>query len=345
MPADDLDPDWDDLRSFLRAAEARSLAGAARALRVEHTTVGRRLSALERSLGAALFARGPGGLRLTPLGVKVAPAIEEVERAVRAVRDLVRAERVRVRLAVPSGFAGFFASGLAAFRKRRADITLEIVSGARPVDLKRGEADLALRVGPVGDKDLIVRKLGDSGWSLYASPAYLARRPARAELDDLAGHEVIGYDASLAGTPAAQWIEARSKGASIVLRGREMTDMLAAALGGVGVAALSCYFGDAEPGLRRLSSAVIARREISLVYPREARLAEPVREVIRFVVALMRENALRLSGVGSQTRPRIEELKGLAGRVDLDLDLARSRRRPAAVVEVPHSRRPRREHS
>ena len=67
MAADD-ELDWDDLRYFLRAAQAGTLAGAARAMGVDHSTIGRRLRALERALGAPLVVRAPDGLHLTPLG-------------------------------------------------------------------------------------------------------------------------------------------------------------------------------------------------------------------------------------------------------------------------------------
>src|ERR1051326_5941843 len=75
---------WDDLR-FLRAAlRAGSLAGAARALRVEHTTVGRRLSALERVLGAPVVVRAPDGLRPTAIGAELAPLLDDIDRIVNA---------------------------------------------------------------------------------------------------------------------------------------------------------------------------------------------------------------------------------------------------------------------
>jgi DNA-binding transcriptional LysR family regulator len=83
--------DWDDLRYFLRALEAKSLAGAARSLGVEHSTVGRRLSALERSLGASLVLRGPHGLQLTALGEKLAPLVHDMGRAaIGFVRTVIR---------------------------------------------------------------------------------------------------------------------------------------------------------------------------------------------------------------------------------------------------------------
>ena len=288
--------DWDDLRYFLRAVEARTLAGAARATGVEHTTIGRRLTALERSLGAPLFLRGPDGLQLTPLGEKVAPLVEDVERAVLAVCDLVASQKARVRLAVPSGFTKLFADRLAQLRADHPDLSLELVSGARAADLKKGEADLAIRSGPVADQELVVRKLCESGWSLYASEAYLARRPAPVDLDDLAGHELIGFDTALAAVPAAKWLERRAAVATMALRSREMTDMVTAAASGVGLAVLPCLLGDAEPSLRRLTPQVVATSTLSLVYRREARLSDGVRAVIRFVVELMREHADRIGG-------------------------------------------------
>jgi DNA-binding transcriptional LysR family regulator len=292
------DLDWDDLRYFLRAVHSRTLAGAARDMGVEHTTIGRRLTALERSLGAPLVLRGPEGLRLTPLGERVSPLVEEVERAVRAVRDAVASHRARVRLAVPSGFARLFAPGVAQLCRDNPGLALELMSGSQLVDLKRGEADLAIRSGPVADKDLVVRKLGESGWSLYASEAYLARRSGPIDPDDLSGHDVIGYDVALAALPAAEWIETRAARATVVLRNREMTDMVAAAASGVGLAALPCILADDEPALRRLTDDVIATRSLSLVYRRESRLSDSVRAVIRFVTDTLQQHAARIRGTG-----------------------------------------------
>lgn len=263
---------------------------------VDHTTIGRRLTSLERSLGAALFLRGADGLQLTALGEKMLPVAEEVERAVAAVRVLCAAQRPRVRLAVPSGFTNFFTEGLAALRSELPELSLELVSGARLVDLKRGEADLAIRIGPVTDEDLVVKKLCQAGWSLYAADAYLARRSAPTDPNDLSGHDLIGFDASLAGLPAARWLEQRAANATVVLRSREMTDMVAASLSGIGLAVLPCLLGDGEPTLRRLTPEPVATRPVSLVYRREVKLAEPVQAVIRFVVQVMRERGDAMLG-------------------------------------------------
>ena len=289
--------DWDDLRYFLRAAETSSLSGASRAMGVEHTTIGRRLTALERSLGAPLVVRGPEGLKLTLLGTQVAPLAEEVERGIAAINDLVAVQKARVRLATPSGFAQLLSESLVQLRADHPGISLEIVGGARSADLRRGEAHLALRVGPIEDQDLVARKLCETGFSLYAAEAYLARRPPPADVDDLAGHEIIGFDPILAPSPAARWIEEHAAGAAIVMRIREMTDVLSAAREGIGLAMLPCILGDEEPSLARLTPRVLASSPLSLVYSREARMSEPVRAVIGFVTTVVRRHARRFRGV------------------------------------------------
>jgi DNA-binding transcriptional LysR family regulator len=288
--------DWDDLRYFLEAARARTLAGAARKLGTDHTTVGRRLAALERALGAALVLRGPDGLRLTDLGERLLPSAEQIERTVLSLRDLAQQGVVRVRLAVPSGFARLFVAGLGALRTEHPELLLEIVSGARIVDLEQSEADLAVRGAPVDDGDLIARRLCAVGWSLYAAPSYLARRPSPQRLDDLGGHDLIGFHASLAQMPPALWLEQRASRAQVVLRSREMTDMVTAASIGLGLAVLPCVLADAEAGLVRLTPEVVASREIYLVYRREMRLSEPVSAVIDFVFDIIRANAESIEG-------------------------------------------------
>ena len=294
--AGDVDLHWDDLRYFLEAARAGTLAAAARTMRVEHSTIGRRLTALERALGAPVFIRAPDGLHLTLLGASLLPLAEEVEHAVARIQELTSSGQARVRLAMPSGFTKLFTANLSRLRSSFPGLTLELLSGAKPVDLEKGEADLAIRSGPVPEQGLVARPVRESGWSLYASPAYLARHSFPSDLDDLSGHELVGYDLALAEVPAAKWVEQRLGQATLALRSREMTEMMAAALSGAGLAVLPCVVADDEPGLIRVTPAVLATRNLSLVYPTEARLSPPVQAVIRFVIEVMEDNADRIAG-------------------------------------------------
>ena len=292
--ADDMN--WDDLRYFLAAVRAKTLAGAARTLGVEHTTVGRRISSLERALGAPLVLRGADGVRLTRLGERIAPRLDELERSVRGLRELASVEAMRVRLAVPSGFTRFFTAELPELCRHHPKLSLEIVSGASLVDLSSGDADLAVRTGPVSDKDLVARKLGDVGFSLYASELYTARRGRPTAPDDLRGHELIAFHESLAHVPAARWLEERAGGANVVLRSREMTDMLTAAVDGVGLAVLPCMLAHGEPRLQRLTATVVATRPVWLVHRAEARLSKEVKVVIRFAAEVMKRHASQIGG-------------------------------------------------
>ena len=303
--------DWDDLRYFLEAARAQTLAGAARKLGIEHTTIGRRLAALERALGAPLVLRGPDGLRLTPLGERLLPIAEQIERTVHGLRDLAETGVSRVRLAVPSGFARLFIAGLGALRAQNPDVMLEIVSGARLVDLEQAEADLAVRGAPVDGADLIARRLCSSGWSLYAAPSYLERRGAPENLDDLSGHDLIGYHQSLGQMPPAQWLEQRAGSARVVLRSREMIDMVAGASSGIGLAVLPCVLADVEAGLLRLTPEVLATRQLSLVYRREMRSSGAVSAVIDFVFEIIRANSALIEGTraAEQNRPDLEDVR------------------------------------
>jgi DNA-binding transcriptional LysR family regulator len=282
--------DWNDLRYFLAAARAGTLAGAARTLGVKHSTVGRRLTAVERALGAAVMIRGEHGLRLTPLGEKLLPRAEAIERSVAELQSQAVSDTAHVRVAIPTGLVKPFTPYLARFRREHPNISLEFLSSSLPADLNKGEAELALRVGPIAgvnpnaDDNLITRKIADLAWSLYASPVYLARHPPPADPRDLAGHDVLGFHSRLSALPGAKWVAEHGNTANIILINREIVEMIAAAVAGAGLAVLPCIVADIEPGLQRLTPEAFGETTLSVVYRRETALNHSVAIVIRFVI-------------------------------------------------------------
>lgn len=290
------DLDWNDLRFFLLAAQAGTLAGAARAGGVRHTTIGRRLTALERSLGASLFLRGPEGLSLTPIGEQMLPLAQKVELDMRTLRELVASRRNVVRLALPSGFVTLFADDLAMLSKEQPELTLETVGSGQFADLQRGEADLALRIGLIRDQALVARSLGEVGLSLYASMHYLRDWPMADDLSDFTGHRLIAFGAELASTPPAEWLHKHAHAASVVLRTNDMASMMDAAVSGAGLALLPCMLADTEPRLVRLTPRVLVRRELSLVYRREQRSNHAFRSVADFLIAVLRAHTAQMKG-------------------------------------------------
>jgi DNA-binding transcriptional LysR family regulator len=293
--------DWNDLRYFLAVARAGTLAGAARVLAVRHTTVGRRIEALEAALGTALFNRTPDGFALTEAGGEIRTLAEEAERAALAIERRVGGndERIAgvVRVTASDGFSGFLVRHLAALGERHPSLTVDVLTGNRFFDLTRGEADIAVRIAGTGDAaELMCRRVGASGWSVYAAAGYLARRGMPATLADLGGHAVVGFNEAMSRVLGAQWLGANARHAEVALRGDSILAALSGAIAGMGIAALPCFLADGEPTLRRLTGAVIGSKDIWLVFhPDMARKAR-VRAVIDFLAETMAREERTLSG-------------------------------------------------
>src|SRR5262249_49498009 len=141
-------------------------------------------------------------------------------------------------------------------------LTVDVLSGNAALDLARHEADLAIRFAETTQPDLIRRRLCDMAWSLYASADYLARVDVSAAPANLAGHDVIGFDPTMAGNPGALWLEDHLEGARVVVRCNSLVAALNAATVGMGIAVLPCFLADREPPLHRLTDQVVATRPI-----------------------------------------------------------------------------------
>jgi DNA-binding transcriptional LysR family regulator len=294
--------DWNDLRFFLAVARSGSLAGAARALSVEHTTVSRRLGALEADLAVRLFARGPAGLALTEGGKAILPAVETVAAQISALERTIAGGDARaagtVRLTIPESGNGYFMAKLAALRTRHSDLVIELISDNRPLDLRRGEADVAVRFANSLDQELIVRKAGVAGWSLYASPDYTARKGPVASADDMAGHDVIGFAEEMSGVEGATWLRSLRPMANVVMRGNNLTAVARAAAAGIGIAPLPCFAAADEPGLERITREIIGRRDILLVAHPDLVRVSRVRATMDFLLELFTRDAAQWSGEG-----------------------------------------------
>jgi DNA-binding transcriptional LysR family regulator len=296
--------DWNDVQFFLAIQRAQTLAGAARALKVEHTTVGRRLAAMEKALGAKLFVRTPEGFRLTRLGQEIVPLAEQAESLLLQIERVALADDDRaegtVRVTTSESFAGLLARWIAELRFMHPRVTVELLIGNAPLDLTRREADLAVRFAPTQQPNLVCRRVATLGWAPYASRGYVEAHGALPPSNMLVGHDVIGFDESLSQVPGALWLKTHGAGANVVLRSGSLPAAGKAALAGLGIAVIPCMIGDAEPELVRLVDKSIGGREAYLVvHPDLARVAR-VRVVMAFLVERFAANAAFLSGAQAQ---------------------------------------------
>lgn len=286
-------PSWDDIRFFLAIHRAGSLSAAAGPLEVTQPTCGRRLVALETSLGLRLFDRTPDGLRITMEGKTLLDAALRMEqsaedlalRATLSDRDL---EGV-VRIATTELFAcSFLVGALEQFRKKYPRIYVELVLSNTETDLLRREADIAFRFRPEASRPkpptLVARKLGDEPFLLYGADAYLDRRGAPADPDDLSDHDVVVY----AGRhPADEWCARAFARATVALSAPSMQVTGAAIATGLGLGVLPRRAARLFPALRPLSP-VVARGTGWLIVHPDLKHVPRVRVVVDTLAALYR---------------------------------------------------------
>ena len=247
---------WDDVRFFLAVARAGSLSAAARALRVGHVTVGRRIALLEKQLGVTLLTRTPDGFVTTPAGeaiLRQSAAMEsaamDLERIV-AGHDALVAGSVRVtttealasQLVVPA---------IAGLRESNPELRVDLIVGVRSLDIARREADLAIRFVRPQASDLVCRKMGEVAFSLYASKHYLESKGIPQPGQGLAGYDLITFTAS----PTAMspfFMGEQLDSARIALRCDSPVIQLRAAANKVGIVEAACFLGDAAQDLVRV---------------------------------------------------------------------------------------------
>ncbi|WP_395446432.1 LysR family transcriptional regulator (plasmid) [Aminobacter sp. UC22_36] len=250
--------DWNELRLVLSVARAGSLTAAAGLLGIDHSTVFRRLNALEQRLAVRVFERLPGGTyQLTPAGERMAAAAERMEdEALALARDIAGADgRLSGRLRVTSSETLAYSrltGHLAAFRQAHPGIVVELAIENRVLSLSRREADVALRPIRPKEGDLWGRKLAGVAWTFFASPAYVDANGGAIEgPDDLGRHALVGWEETAGGIMAADWLDRNVAGERFVYRTNSLVNQAIAARAGIGLALLPCYLGDGEPGLAR----------------------------------------------------------------------------------------------
>lgn len=251
--------DWDNLRYFLELARSGTLAAAARRTAVEHTTVARRIQALEKQLGTALFAREAGGHRLTEAGRQLLPAAEAMETAVLGVERAVPAAGGGptgvVRVGATEGFGTLIlAPQLARLTQKHPGLTIDLLALPRMLHLSRREADIVISLERPTRGSVIVTRLADYTLRLYGQREYLARRPLIRTRDDLRHHAFVSYVDDLLFTKELQFLDALHPPERFALRSTSITAQYEAVRAGAGLAVLPAFMADGDPVLARVLS-------------------------------------------------------------------------------------------
>ncbi|GAA4421528.1 LysR family transcriptional regulator [Acidovorax lacteus] len=247
--------DWDHLRYFLELARAGTLVGAARRLGVDHTTVARRLQALEKQVGQALFAREAGGHRLTEAGRQLLPQVEAMEAAFLALeRNAAPATRQGlhglVRVGTTEGFGNLvLAAALAGFAREHPGLVIDLLALPRLVHLSRREADIVISLERPARGAVVVVKLTDYVLQLYGARSYLAAHAPIATADDLRGHSFISYVDDLLFSKELQILDELHRPERFALRSTSVLAQYEAARAGTGLAVLPAFVAAQDPAL------------------------------------------------------------------------------------------------
>jgi DNA-binding transcriptional LysR family regulator len=274
--------DWDHLRIVLAVARGGTLSGAARLLRVNQTTVSRRLASAEAAFGARLYDRIDGRLVPTEAG---AAAIAEAERAESAIEaatrrisgsDAAPAGTVRI-TSVPVVVNRLLAPALPALHARHPGIQPELIGDARNLSLTRREADIALRLARPVASGALVRRISHF--------SYVIAGPARGRADRLPW---ISYEDGFAYVPQARWIAANVPEKPRILVNDTET-IIEAIASGVGRSLLPRFVVAEDRRLRALSKEPVIRRELWLMVHPELRRLARIEAAIAWIETIVAE--------------------------------------------------------
>ena len=247
--------DWDNLRYFLELARSGTLQGAARRLAVDHTTVARRIQALEKQVGTPLFTREAGGHRLTEAGRRLQPQVEAMEGAFRSIESTAPTSTEGfsgvVRIGATEGFGTVvLAPALAGFAMRHPKLVIDLLAMPRLVHLSRREADIVISLERPARGPVVVAKLADYSLRLYASKEYLASHPPIAAREDLRGHSFISYVDDLLFSKELQYLDELYRPDAFALRSTSILAQHAAVAAGAGIAVLPAFIAGRDSALQ-----------------------------------------------------------------------------------------------
>jgi len=191
--------DWNHIRSFIVTAEEGTLSAAAIALNSTQPTLSRQVSALEADLKVTLFERVGQRLVLTDSGLELLEHAREMSKAALAFSLTASGQSKQIEGSVIVSAGELTAAFLlpkiiAKLRHEEPGISIEVVVTNEPSDLKRREADIAIRSFHPKQNDLIAKKIGEEVIWLYGTPDYLAKFPKMSRLSELEDIQIIGFD-------------------------------------------------------------------------------------------------------------------------------------------------------
>ena len=261
--------DWNDVVYFLEVARQRNLVRAAEKLKVDHTTVSRRIRELERSLSSTLFKRSKSGFALTEIGLRLLQYAEGMESHANSMVEAIGLQEAdaggAVRIAAMEGIGSFYLTKcIGDFNRLFPSIQVDLITDTRLLDLSRREADIFVSFFRPQGKRLSVRKVGEFKISLYSSSGYFDDRPYPKTLKELESQPFIDFIEESIYSKENRWLSDILRPTRTVFRSTSLVAQYMAVSNGQGIAMLPSYVAAHDRDLRPVMPELFSMRDIWL---------------------------------------------------------------------------------
>ena len=286
---------WDDIRIFLAVARQGGLASAAHSLTVNHTTVARRLSALESELGLRLVVRTTAGATLTPQGSEFLRYAERMEAETLAAEQSLHSRDGsifgKVRLATREAVGAWLVCPkIHILLQHHPNLMLELVSEARAVNLLKRDADITVTLSYPSQNRVVVQKLTDYRLGLFASHSYLQEHGPIDSVNDLRAHNVIWYLDDVVDIQEQRYMQHIVTSSRAGFRASNILAQYVAMASGAGIGIIPVYHASLDANLVRiLPDKVEEMRTYWLSVHPDSQNLPNVRAVMDFLIEVVRE--------------------------------------------------------
>ncbi len=294
------EPEWGDFKVILALSQGGSVAGAARILGVDGSTISRRLAAMEDGVGAVLVLRGGREFSLTPEGKAAVLAAESMQIAVESATANIRGAKQDIEGIVKVSCVGsvfhMLYQILDDLRVEYPGLSVELHDADHIVNLAKGEADIAIRMIRPTEPNLVARTAFEFCWKVYASKSYAERHGLPKSIEELRNHRLILYSEDRHHHPGFKWMEQFHAEGGKATRVSGLSVAVRSVLAGAGIVLLPMYeFGD-EVELVRVFPDPVVHQTAWIVYPESSRNTARVRVVVDALVEFFASKSEQLSG-------------------------------------------------
>lgn len=280
---------WNDMRYFLALSRKRSFVAAAGELKVTHSTVSRRLSALETTLQTQLFHRTEKGCRITPAGEALLPYAESLESTVLSIEEHVSGKDKQlsgsIRIGTPDGIGNcYLAARLSRFQNHHPELEVELIPIPMYYSLSKREIDILITVKRPMAGNFIARKLTVYKLGMFATKKYLQNRQIISK-EDLNGHRFIGYIDDLLFDEDLNFLDEFHPGVTTKFRTSTVIAQMNAVLAGSGIGVIPYFMANGEKKLIPVLPDLYIERGYWLQVNPDSKEIARVRTTIDFIVS------------------------------------------------------------